>query len=143
MMTTQEIQDTLRRQGFIELNKEIKSLKSLLTISHPVKAYETNSPNILAAVLRCGNEALLVILLDKAHLGVPTITNVTQQDTQQNSSLVRMVLPIPTGLKVTTVQDMYGSVPVSQWNFENGQLAINHEMTNSAEVLRIDVKYVK
>lgn len=139
MMTSEEIEDPMRRQQFAMLNKELQSLSPLLTISHPVNLIGTNSTDISAIVLRCGNEALLVILLNRTHPGIPSTSNPSLLAHAQQSNLVRLEVPVPKGLTCVKVRDFYGPVASAKWSSETSQVAVSYRMVESATVLKIEL----
>jgi len=140
MMTSQEIEDPIRYQGFLRLNKELRALKPLLTISQPISTAQTDSADISATVLQCGSEALLVILLNKAYPGIPAIKDSNTPTCKRDNGLVKIEFPVSQGLRVTGVKDSYGHIPPSQWNLKKDRLAVSYNMTESATILRVEVE---
>lgn len=134
------VSDSLNRDAFRQLNRELNHIKPLLSIAEQVEWITTEESNYVAKSLLCGDQAILVIVFDRRYFS-------RQRDGRfYTPPFGRAVIPvringkIPHGVIVHDVTTPFASLDHDNWNFRNGVLELTADMFNSAQVYIIYIQ---
>jgi hypothetical protein len=136
----QLVSDSLSRDAFRQLNRELHHLKPLLSIAEPVEWITTEQSNYVAKSLLCGDQAILVIVFDSRYFR-------RQRDGRfYTPPFGRAVIPvrvngkIPHGITVQEVTTPFESLNRDNWDFRNGVLELTADMIDSAQMYIIYIQ---
>jgi hypothetical protein len=132
--------DSLSRDAFRQLNRELQHLKPLLSIAEPVEWITTEQSNYVAKGLLCGDQAILVIVFDRRHFS-------RQRDGRFHTPpFGRAVIPvrihgkIPQGITMQEVTTPFASLDRKCWGCRNGVLELTADMIDSVQVYIISIR---
>ena len=120
--------------SFVRLNKELQQVKGLLNIAEPVDWASATNSNYYAQSLLSGDEAILVVVLDRRYFSEQTEHKLRTRALQKKVGPAKIKVKIPQGFVVCEVKSIYRSLPKDLWNCHEGQLSFIANMINSAQV---------
>jgi hypothetical protein len=132
--------DSLSRNAFSQLNRELQYLKPLLSIAEPVKWITSEDNNYVAKGLLCGDQAILIIILDRRYFSRQKKGRFHTPPFEKAVISVRINEKIPQGITVQGVTTPFAPLDRSCWDYKNGLLEFTADMIDSAQVYIISIQ---
>jgi len=126
--------DSLSRDAFRQLNRELQRLKPLLLIGEPVEWATTEGAGYAARTLLCGDEAILVMVFDCRYFSRQRNGKFHTPSFARAVTSVRVNVRIPVGETIKNVTTPFASLDRSVWRYREGVLSLTADMVDSAQV---------
>jgi hypothetical protein len=132
--------DSLSRDAFGQLNRELQHLKPFLSIAEPIGWITTKESNYAAKGLLCGDQAILVIIFDRRFFSQQKDGRFHTPPFGRAVTPVRVSGEIPQEITVREVATPFASLDHSCWDYRDGILELTADMVDSAQVYVISIQ---
>jgi hypothetical protein len=134
------LSDPLNRDAFMQLNRELQYLRPLLSAAEPVEWVGTAESGYAARGLWCGDQALLVVVLDLRYFSRQKEGKLCTPPFGKAVVPVRLHVRTPAGIAVQEIRTPFATLAREDWDEHDGILDFTADMMESAQVYILSLR---